>query len=318
MFNAIPDFKTAILLRHKLNSGLKDSLIHISDAINDVIEKKSFENYKYIINKLDVSKKINPLLFMVNAKLIEKINLQDINYVQIAINNINRLDDLQIDDILICSNEHIDIYFQKLFYDLAAYDRQTKPLIKNFDFDDFSINKIRFFSALKLIKYYSYDIYQEFDTFSSLILFLNGDHIKAGSSHNAFGMIYIAQEYVKSIEEMIDTLVHEAAHQYLHLISFFDPLIKNSPEERYEAPLRKEKRPLIGIFHAVFVISRLIYLYKKINTSSLINNLELTFFETKLHYYSMRYYNGVEILNRYAKFTDIGKDIFNNMKLIIG
>ncbi len=68
----------------------------------------------------------------------------------------------------------------------------------------------------------------------------------------------------------------------------------------------------------MFVISRLIYLYKKINTSSLINNLELTFFETKLHYYSMRYYNGVEILNRYAKFTDIGKDIFNNMKLIIG
>lgn len=60
----------------------------------------------------------------------------------------------------------------------------------------------------------------------------------------------------RSIVAMIDVLVHEASHLLLFGLVAGNALSQNDPAARYTSPLRKDPRPIDGIFHAVFVTTR--------------------------------------------------------------
>ena len=55
---------------------------------------------------------------------------------------------------------------------------------------------------------------------------------------------------------MVDLLVHESSHVLLFGVSADGALTENSGSERYDSPLRPDKRPIDGIFHACFVATR--------------------------------------------------------------
>ena len=66
----------------------------------------------------------------------------------------------------------------------------------------------------------------------------------------------------EKITDALDFLIHEQSHLYVHLINNDDPIVLN-PRERYQSPLREEKRPLIGVYHATFVLARVYYVLTK-------------------------------------------------------
>ena len=55
---------------------------------------------------------------------------------------------------------------------------------------------------------------------------------------------------------MVDLLVHESSHVLLFGVSAEGALTENSGRERYDSPLRRDKRPIDGILHACFVATR--------------------------------------------------------------
>ncbi|MEV4432766.1 HEXXH motif-containing putative peptide modification protein [Streptomyces sp. NPDC049555] len=55
---------------------------------------------------------------------------------------------------------------------------------------------------------------------------------------------------------LLEHLVHEASHILLHALMSRDPLLTNGFTARHEAPIRSDRRPLYGIYHAMFVLSR--------------------------------------------------------------
>ncbi|OIJ85371.1 hypothetical protein BIV25_44170 [Streptomyces sp. MUSC 14] len=55
---------------------------------------------------------------------------------------------------------------------------------------------------------------------------------------------------------LLEHLVHEASHILLHAIMGRDPLLTNGFTARHQAPIRSDRRPLYGIYHAMFVLSR--------------------------------------------------------------
>jgi HEXXH motif-containing protein len=59
-------------------------------------------------------------------------------------------------------------------------------------------------------------------------------------------------------------MVHEASHLYLNTILAHDCLITNSASTGFSAPIRSDPRPLGGILHATFVISRMIQAFEAI------------------------------------------------------
>ena len=55
---------------------------------------------------------------------------------------------------------------------------------------------------------------------------------------------------------MVELLVHEASHVLLFGLASDGGLLRNPGNDRFASPLRRDKRPLEGIFHAAFVTTR--------------------------------------------------------------
>ena len=56
---------------------------------------------------------------------------------------------------------------------------------------------------------------------------------------------------------MIDCLTHESAHAHLFSLSLGDSFVTNPDDELHLSPLRRDPRPLDGLFHATYVSARI-------------------------------------------------------------
>jgi HEXXH motif-containing protein len=60
----------------------------------------------------------------------------------------------------------------------------------------------------------------------------------------------------RSSISIVDLLIHESSHVLLFGLSANQALTRNRTDERYASPVREDKRPIDGIFHACFVTTR--------------------------------------------------------------
>ncbi|MEO1256079.1 MAG: HEXXH motif-containing putative peptide modification protein, partial [Bacteroidota bacterium] len=78
------------------------------------------------------------------------------------------------------------------------------------------------------------------------------------------GMIFINAEKNTDWISLLDKYIHEAAHAYLFLINQEELLVLNDPKKLYASPVRHDMRPMEGVYHAIFVLMRLIYAFSSI------------------------------------------------------
>lgn len=119
--------------------------------------------------------------------------------------------------------------------------------------------------ALRRMAVIDPELHAEFETLVSDVMTFHSPTMNAATSLCALGIIRVShlrpgQRWTRYLEN----LVHEAAHQHLNYIWFFDPIILNEDSGTYASPLRREKRPLSGIFHAMFVLARTMYMIRKL------------------------------------------------------
>ena len=72
-----------------------------------------------------------------------------------------------------------------------------------------------------------------------------------------WGATFLNAHYYNTSEKAVEFLVHEATHSLLFALSSESPLVLNKLDERYRSPLRKDLRPMDGIFHATLVSARI-------------------------------------------------------------
>lgn len=77
----------------------------------------------------------------------------------------------------------------------------------------------------------------------------------AASTFFLWGLSIINAEPRRDVVAMVDLLVHESGHLLLFAIAGGGALAENG-SERHASPLRRDPRPIEGIFHAAFVATR--------------------------------------------------------------
>ena len=82
------------------------------------------------------------------------------------------------------------------------------------------------------------------------------------SSFMAWGAIFINVSQERDRIQVLLSLVHEATHQLLFGLAREEPLVTNPPGERFTSPLRRDPRPMDGVFHATYVAARLSCLFE--------------------------------------------------------
>jgi HEXXH motif-containing protein len=78
------------------------------------------------------------------------------------------------------------------------------------------------------------------------------------SAFAAWGAILVNPQANDTPRKLALTLIHESSHLKLFHAYLDDEVVLNDPNATYASPLRHEARPMNGIFHAAFVLARMI------------------------------------------------------------
>lgn len=131
------------------------------------------------------------------------------------------------------------------------------------------------------------------------------------SSFHLWGSILVNSEAHPTRLRLAEVLAHESGHALLHGATLGRPLVSNPPEELYTSPLRHDPRPMEGLAHATYVLARM-----HLVIAALLQSGELSADEEKeaaesLEYYAACYNEGLEVVQRNAKFNPGAAELFD-------
>ncbi|OKH46086.1 hypothetical protein NIES30_17440 [Phormidium tenue NIES-30] len=89
----------------------------------------------------------------------------------------------------------------------------------------------------------------------------DSESFRSGSSPRLPGLVECD---CQSELQVLEALVHEAAHLYLYRYELASPLVDPAHDRRYESPLRSEPRPLRGILLAYHALAFIACLYRDV------------------------------------------------------
>jgi HEXXH motif-containing protein len=166
--------------------------------------------------------------------------------------------------------------------------------------------------ALDLIRNTDPVFYEEIEEYVSQIKLHHGTYIVGLTAPLFHGCIYISlppDSVVSPILYYVEHLVHECSHLQLNMMLAKDKMLLNSPDERYDAPIRTDKRPILGVFHATFVLSRIVRVFNRLIYMGIEDVNEAKRLRTEL---TSKFIKGYFVLRDNARFTAAGKAIFNS------
>ncbi|HCT7995533.1 TPA: histidine kinase [Morganella morganii] len=132
--------------------------------------------------------------------------------------------------------------------------------------------------------------------------------MRSGTNFYMWGMMFAYVHPSHSVAYYIDILAHECGHTALNILNAGDPLVLNPADEVFAAPLRDDDRPMIGIFHALFVLSRICYVFSEIIRNS--NGIPEPEYYDRLSSNLEKLRNTADIVRQHAILTETGKNIF--------
>ncbi|RQU99795.1 HEXXH motif domain-containing protein [Burkholderia cenocepacia] len=134
-------------------------------------------------------------------------------------------------------------------------------------------------------------------------LSLTGDKLQS--------MILVNGEIDVSWIFLLDKLIHEAAHTYLYGINLREELVHNSPEAKYASPLRRDDRDMLAIYHATFVIQRLLVAFTRIFERAELLGADRATIQEMLALYRARLDAGFSTIERHGDLSDVARGLIN-------
>jgi HEXXH motif-containing protein len=108
---------------------------------------------------------------------------------------------------------------------------------------------------------------------------------------------------------MAQMLTHESTHNLLFGLSADGPLVENSDEELYSSPLRKDTRPMDGIYHATFVTARMHRVVQRLLESGVLSVSLREKACQELADNRRLFDQGIKVVREHGKLTPLGEAV---------
>tara|TARA_R110002095_G_scaffold135092_1_gene117116 strand:- start:34 stop:984 length:951 start_codon:yes stop_codon:yes gene_type:complete len=302
---ALPNTERAFILKRKNHKTLCESLVYLKDETSSLLDESEQIRFQSLIDDLQNNPDILFPFTLLNEALVESAQADNADGFKkllssFAFQRANTKKPLSVfpfgDDCF--SPEQWQQCEELLISELSG-----KPYIKEPSNASFERTSTLIQEALEEIKRVAPDYFSEIEALVSNVVVVTSDYFIAGSSFAIFGLVAIADNH--DFNMTVEYLIHEAAHQYLYNLSTFDALC--SGEGLHTSPLRKEPRPIEGIYHAAFVLARIIDFYNNALVTETI--LPKDFMEKQIDHYRLRYKDAYDLLMEKATLTDLGREL---------
>jgi HEXXH motif-containing protein len=166
----------------------------------------------------------------------------------------------------------------------------------------------RFAAGLNLIRRCWPELHEEVCSLTDHFTLIQGEPFIGGSAISCLGVSFFKLRPEWSDVCFADHIVHEAAHQRLHVEFETEPALANGGFFGSASPIRRDPRPLYGVLHATFVFMRLSLFLERVVENEY--SLEA---ERRLHRHVLGLYSGIEQLARHGKWNPRGAELFSSM-----
>ncbi|MCC5831585.1 MAG: hypothetical protein JJU12_00885 [Chlamydiales bacterium] len=167
--------------------------------------------------------------------------------------------------------------------------------------------------ALDWIREIDPSIFREMEAYVKDVKLFAGKILESSTSARFFGALFLRIPYPDENPSFFyfRNLVHELSHLHLYALAKEDPIVLNEESELFTSPLRVDKRPMIGVFHAVFVLARIVRIFRKylMHFSS-----QDPTAEEMLKTNQEAFLKGHETIARHGCLTKRGKDVFDTLE----
>ena len=167
--------------------------------------------------------------------------------------------------------------------------------------------------AWKIIKQITPEAYKEAIILAPVIVVIKAKGLISFSEFNLLGNLHFADCSTKKyMVDYIEAIIHECAHTILFSFSAEDHIVLNDINQTYTSAIRKDPRPMIGIFHAFFVATRVILMFRKlINSNSHINIQEKERAKEILAQFTNVYQDSLQTIKEHGVLTEKAKTIMD-------
>ncbi|STX52637.1 HEXXH motif domain [Legionella busanensis] len=312
--SAVPEIGVAPIL----HTAYQDKFIHSLKEIIDYADKMLGNDYQSLLNRIAIiesqsPKFISPRLYSSYFKLLKAMQNDDVTLVKQIISALKTEDyawsmqEMQVNLGLQESWEK-QIFYEEVCVAFGSDKLQAStPLSSQLEQFQADVQE-----AIKLIIAADFKFATEIETLVSTLFLVESKVSVGATSPMFFGAIYLSlpKSHIENSTMLflIEHLVHETSHLFLNTILAYDPLILNEPTELFCSPIRTDLRPLLGIYHATFVLSRVIRIFKQIKHLSFYFKQKTL--EDAISSLTKKYERAYQTTNQQASFTPLGKQIF--------
>jgi hypothetical protein len=165
---------------------------------------------------------------------------------------------------------------------------------------------------------------QEFRALVSLILLAetSSGGFGGASAFPAWGAILVSPRAQRDDLALLLTLIHESSHLKLFSAYLDDEVVLNAPENTYSSPLRKELRPMNGIYHAAVVLARMACFLADLRAlgrgGEVLDNELCLQIDTRLTANVAGFASALSVINDHGQLTDRGRAIMNECAAGVG
>ncbi len=166
--------------------------------------------------------------------------------------------------------------------------------------------------AEEILSLIDMDLWKEYQAYVSILKIFQGKSLQGGTSLNCFGTVYLRmpEDSEHPVLYFLEHIVHETSHLHLYALAGDRDLVRNDSASVYDSPIRHDKRPIIGVFHATFVLARLVRIFQRYLNHFSNDYPEGTTFYNRI---SRDFKTGYSILKENCLFTTLGRQIFDSL-----
>jgi hypothetical protein len=318
-----PNPRLARELRTTLNSDFFDSLRTVAGILKENGNGSAFN--ESFIDGLTGQEKLSGYAHIAYHKCVELLELD--NFVDAARSF------ALINDTLICEPAPRLVGFKcgdyEQEYDQAYFDVSNKSFRITYGMDldiaqpsedELHAARSATRTALNWLAICDPELLDEMQIYMTDILLMQSNTINAASSVRSYGIVRMSHlKEGQSWTRYYENLVHEAAHQHLNYLWHQDEIILNEDSGTYSSPLRREPRPLSGIFHAAFVLARTMRGLRSLQNSAEYDPEKfpvVTGYNNKKNPagFKEKFNDCIVTLDKHAEFTVLGQQLYDELK----
>ena len=308
---ALPMPGRALSLRRNFNLSLIESIQYLIEVCSEVIPAPLFTQVQQKIKNIKLDNKLSAFLSLLHYELLTAAEKNDIKQVNSVINYLN-VEEPYVENLNFLSLSDLDMCYLAPVKTIFSQEINREVEFFPLSSSEFKAMETALQRGLSLYKEAFPDFYEEFEQLIGEVLLLKAKGLYQGSSTDLYGMIYKSFFHQwEKVTDVFEFFVHEQSHHYLFIVNKTDSLLLN-PLDIHFSPIRKEKRPLMGIYHANFILSRVCYVLDKALVKDVIPIEERSYCVEFLKKYKECFCEGLKTLETHGQFTPLGRVILQS------